>query len=396
MAKSATLHHLQQLIKHLEWLTEIGSYKEIIKVLPAKIKHFAEEANALDAGEMKDFSPTKRYTLLVCLIHQAAVRTRDFLAEMFIKRIHAKGKEDFEQKKLLQAPKSGQLIIVLSGVLEQLNQEKSNEELGGNIISLFANRDIERLKQECDDIIAVLNDNHYEFVTKYFRTHRHTFFKLMNILRLKTTTNDESLIRAIDSMVEYEDRRGVYLMQGADLRFASEKWRRAIHKTVDGHYLFDRNLYEICVFTYLTREMVSGDITVEDSESYADYRTQLLTWEACKLLTDDYSKETGIPTNDAEFVMGLRQELRDVADEVDKSYRKNTAFLIERGQLIIPKVKKIEQSAAVRHIEEEILQRMPERNLLDILANALHYTNLIRHFGPLSGSDPKLKNASSK
>ena len=36
---------------------------------------------------------------------------------------------------------------------------------------------------------------------------------------------------------------------------------------------------------------------------------------------------------------------------------------------------------------------MPERNLLDILSNVQFHTRWTRHFGPLSGSDPKLERA---
>ena len=34
---------------------------------------------------------------------------------------------------------------------------------------------------------------------------------------------------------------------------------------------------------------------------------------------------------------------------------------------------------------------MPERHLLDILANTEYWTSFTRHFAPLSGSDPKLE-----
>ena len=40
-----------------------------------------------------------------------------------------------------------------------------------------------------------------------------------------------------------------------------------------------------------------------------------------------------------------------------------------------------------------IESRNPTRNLLDILANIEHWTGFTRHFGSLSGDDPKLKQA---
>ena len=44
-------------------------------------------------------------------------------------------------------------------------------------------------------------------------------------------------------------------------------------------------------------------------------------------------------------------------------------------------------------IPQEIRARMPERHLLDILKYAEHWSRYTRHFGPPSGSDPKLVQA---
>lgn len=40
--------------------------------------------------------------------------------------------------------------------------------------------------------------------------------------------------------------------------------------------------------------------------------------------------------------------------------------------------------------------RMPERHLLDILKHAEHWARYTRHFGPPSGSDPKLAQAAQR
>jgi len=42
-------------------------------------------------------------------------------------------------------------------------------------------------------------------------------------------------------------------------------------------------------------------------------------------------------------------------------------------------------------LEAAIHQRLPERNLIDILHNVEYWINWTRHFGPLSGSEPKLE-----
>ena len=49
----------------------------------------------------------------------------------------------------------------------------------------------------------------------------------------------------------------------------------------------------------------------------------------------------------------------------------------------------------MQEFQQTIQERMPERELLDILRRVHHWVDFSRHFGPPSGSDPKLKDADS-
>ena len=62
-----TLSHFAELLEHLAWLERLGDPALLLAGLPpGKLAHFAAEANALDAAELKDHTPPKRFTLLVC------------------------------------------------------------------------------------------------------------------------------------------------------------------------------------------------------------------------------------------------------------------------------------------------------------------------------------------
>jgi len=52
-----------------------------------------------------------------------------------------------------------------------------------------------------------------------------------------------------------------------------------------------------------------------------------------------------------------------------------------------------EQPAGLAEFEAEVRARMTECHLLDILKRTNHWSGYTRHFGPLSGSDPKLVHA---
>ena len=75
-----------------------------------------------------------------------------------------------------------------------------------------------------------------------------------------------------------------WLPDEVDLSFASDQWRRMIRvKQRVGGWLIHRRHLEACVFSCIATELKSGDICVPGSESYADYREQLLPWEELNL-----------------------------------------------------------------------------------------------------------------
>src|SRR5690606_21329315 len=99
-------------------------------------------------------------------------------------------------------------------------------------------------------------------------------------------------------------------------------------RTESGEERTHRRLFEVCVFSMLANELKSGDVAVRGSEAYADYRHQLLPWETCEPLVQDYCQQLGLPANPIAFVNELQSRLTQVADLTDQGY-------LENGQVII-------------------------------------------------------------
>ncbi|PPT90601.1 hypothetical protein XarbCFBP7409_21475, partial [Xanthomonas arboricola pv. guizotiae] len=100
------------------------------------------------------------------------------------------------------------------------------------------------------------------------------------------------LIDAIELILTQERSRSHWLDEAVDLAFTTQLWRKTIvHRTeVGGEERIHRRLFEVCVFSSLANELKSGDVAVRGSETYADYREQLLPWEQCEPLLEDYCK----------------------------------------------------------------------------------------------------------
>lgn len=140
--------------------------------------------------------------------------------------------------------------------------------------------------------------------------------------------------------------------------------------------------------------MKTGDLSVKGSENFADYREQLLSWDECKPMVAEYCNDLGFSSNSEDFVQQLKFWLEDTAQKVDIGYPENGQVIInENGEPTLRKIMRKEQTQTSKALETVISQRLPERNVLDILCNVAHWTKWTRHFGPLSGSDPKIENA---
>lgn len=441
LPKSPTRNNINDFIVHLIWLDSLGDVKPILKdITTAKIHHFAAEARVLDAHEIKDFSLSKRITLILCLIYAAQVTARDSLVEMFLKQIRSINNDATKEleliKKRIQETQE-KLVGVLTNVIhvfmeenqltheqadshpdieasdsyssnskEQIQELNLSTELTKNQeISLFNKLNnvftqdggAEQLLSECEAMNAYRGNNHFPLIWKFYKNHRRTFFRLVKALEFKSTTNEQSVIEALQFVLDNSHRRGEFIKASIELDFISEQWRKLVVVKQGEKTKFVRRHFEACIFYYLAAELRSGDICVVGSEDYADYREQLLPWSECLPLVDQYCENLGFPNNASEFTLTLKSWLTDTAAAVDAGYPNNHQFIInDEGEPILKKYQRNELSVAAIALIEKIEEQFPERNLIDILRNVDYWTNFTRHFGPLSGSDPKIERATER
>ncbi len=399
LPKKPSLKNLRDHIDHFIWLLSQGDMTLFLKGLaPSKMKYFAAEAKSLDAGELKHYADPKRTTLLICLIHHAQVKTKDHLAKMYQKRVgnmHNSSKLDLKNMKEQKQETLEDLVSIFGDVLLVINSE-SDELISHQKVkeTLESYGSLQGLLDKCEAVSSCKGNNHLPFLLNYYQKNRATLFRLADLLNFTATTQDDALIHALHVIMGNRNRRGDWLENQVDLSFASDQWRRMIRvKQRVGGYLIHRRHLEMCVFSYIAQDLKSGDICVPGSESYADYREQLLSWEECEPLIPEYCRELGFPENAEEFVKETKKWMIDISKEIDQGFPENEAVTIdENGDPVLKKVEKRLNKKSLKHLEELIQQRLPERNLMDILCYVEHWINWTRHFGPSSGSDPKLEN----
>ena len=226
---------------------------------------------------------------------------------------------------------------------------------------------------------------------------RSVLFQLLERLELRSSTQDNALLEALSVVIENRHARRSLLHSTLDLSFISQRWKKFVQVQDDDQLALDRRSLEVCVFLHIADALRSGDLYVVRSQAYADYRAQLLPWEDCRDRLAAYCHQLGLPESGEQHVAALRNKLAQAAKQVDAGFPDNSHLSIDADG--VPHLKRQSMSPlpeGLMAFEAMVHEKLPERHLLDILKHTHDWTGYTRHFGPPSGSDTKLINATKR
>ncbi|MEU4704535.1 Tn3 family transposase [Nonomuraea dietziae] len=444
VAQAASLGKFKERLALLGDIDEIGPTGTWLEgVPPGKIAHFAGEARVTDAADMRKVGEDKRLTLLVSFVHTVATGVRDDVVTMFCKRmaaIHKRGRDHLEGLREAHRAESERLLgvfgEVLSAVRDALVPGDDNDavtgeaapqsaaatpphertERAGHLVLKTLERagGVEALAGAHEAISAHHGNNYLPLLEQYYSSHRAALFTLLEAIKLEATTAERSVLEAVEFLRALRGAKTVFVPDGLTVErpgpagdpvpftlrinvdaFASGQWRKILRDKKRPGMLVRRHL-EACVFSYLAAELRSGDIAVAGSDSFANLHDQLMTWEECRPLVPAFCAQAGIPAEASALTAHYRDKLTAVAAAVDAGYPGNTDLLLEGGRPVLRRRKGVDRRPEALELEAAIHDRLPQRALLDILTRTAYLLSWHRHFGPASGSDPKIRNAMAR
>jgi len=410
--KRTTVKNMRELVEHLNWLKSLNAAKDIFNIIPeSKLQRLSDEARSLNIVQMNEMEEAKRFTLVTALVRSQTAQVIDDLADMFIhsvKKLHNNGSEALNEYHRLHQDKADSLIEVLSRLLNIINSSQNIEQQMESIRGILGNDTME-ISKECEIYLGYAGNNYLPFLLKYYRSQRSNLFEFLTILKPRSTSSDTVLEESINFLIANRDRHKKFLnitmnknrgeTNTLDLSWVPPKWWKSVTGSTKQDMpmdCVDRRYFEMCLFSCVMLELKSGDLFIEGSEKYGDYREQLISWEEYQANIENYCEQIGCSKDPEVFVTNLKEQLSADVLSVDASFPSNKSVSIEDGQPVIRKLAKNEKPEGMDIIEDLLAQYIPKRNITDVLLDTEHWLNWTRYFYPVSGhisklDDPKLR-----
>ena len=126
-APRPTWTNFRKQLDQLRWVDGIGDVGRWVEPIAAtKLADFAGEAEAADAGVLRDYGEAKQVAVLAALVHAAQAKARDDVAEMFCRRVATltkRARKELEELKERHRAMTERLIANYRSVLERIDPD---------------------------------------------------------------------------------------------------------------------------------------------------------------------------------------------------------------------------------------------------------------------------------
>jgi hypothetical protein len=324
---------------------------------------------------------------------------------MFLKRmskIHHKGQEALDQYRKRQQRGTDDLITLLHDLVAALQQDGTAQHRLATMHERLGDQ-TEQILAQCQAHTAYSDNNYFSLLWRFYQSHRQALFAFLEEVDLASTSQDTTVKQAVDFLYVHRKSKRDWLdldpEQPLNLAWVSDKWWKLVTGSTRRNSVptqLDRRHFEVCVFSQIMAELKSGDLCIEGSDKFADYRDQLISWAEYEQGVDSYGTQIKKPVDPHAFVDHLRANLERVATETDACFPDNESVRIENGEPILKQVEKRKEPEALKRLEQAIAERIEPVNILDVLVDTERWIGWTQSFGPVSGHQAKIEQTQAR
>jgi len=144
------------------------------------------------------------------------------------------------------------------------------------------------------------------------------------------------------------------------------------------------------VLTEVSRQLRSGDLYIENSIKYDDYRNHLVDRKTFKVERDAYCEQSGVSPSASEFVNHLKATFDTTARKLDAKFSGDEHLVSDNGRISLKRTARKTLPNGFDRIESAVKSEIPDISIVDLLVDTVKWIDLKPYFKPLSGHQGKI------
>jgi TnpA family transposase len=382
--------NLLALIERLSFVRSFGlDPQRRARIHPDRWTQLVREGAVTPSWLADDFNAGRRHALIAAQLIELISKLTDATITMFCRLIallFTKSKARQDRRHLDARKETGRLLRMFGDTLRVLAEANEtgedtfkvlDREIGWHRL-VQARVDVEALATtaEADPLLGAAE--RYSWIRRYAPA-------LLDIFTFRSARAHDPLLTAIDLLrqLNRDDRRG--LPAKVPLGHLIQK----VRKLIAANGKRDRRLWEIATLAVLRERLRSGDVWVEGGRAFRPLEAQLMPGPAFAARKEAGDLRLGVPRGADAWIAEKEQELDFKLKRLSHQARtgKLAGVRMEDGVLIISQQRTKVPKAKVDAAKWLILDRMPQIDITDLLAEVNTWTGFAQWFTHLRTGD---------
>lgn len=401
----ASRKNLNALIDRYQWLEQLPNPTVALQsIADSKVSQWANEARRLNALELREYVMPRRHTLLMATIHDARAQVLDDLTQMLlrlVRKIEWKSNQRLVEWYQTRRSKTDVLIRAFHDSLIVHGSESDPLQKVSRVDALFAALGgREALAQNCEEHLRHERQNWRPFAWAVFVPLRSSLLRLVEILPLQGTPVTESLLRLVRSLTNEESpQRDYRVVNGVAASTLPREWQDLVHDHADDKQAFNRRQLEVVAILELAAAIKAGEMFVTGSLSFERFWDRLPAEAADPAAIAAYAAARGWADGADGLVRAVKKALDLKARFLDIAVGSGDKGYLQRGKHgrpVVTRLPAVVTPETAIDLESQMMAHMPERAVLEAIANTEHWAQWGRHFGLPSRLGPQIKDSSQR
>ena len=402
--KKPSTTNIRQFTDYLEQLRKWRDKSpiDLSKIPEHRLDQYVAEAIALDIADMRRIKEAKRYALSAMLLYQQYAKSLDSIVTVLVRwlrRIKTDATNALVEIRTANGKNTDQLIGSLKQLLVASKQSAQTPQEKLALIEQSLPGDVDAAIEACDQHLVYAHDNDLPLMLKFYQGKRHTMFRLLRQVTVKSATQDNLVERLIDTILSNQRTHGDEIdIAPAEVDYFNwldDQWFQFVtdgktRRHVDQLTCVKQDRFELAVFRFVIEEINCADAFVLNSYENEDPNKQFISWDEFYQKLGAYTDLIGKSGDPQLFLQALQKEHHGAAERVNQNFVDNEYLSIINGDPVLKRALSKKASQQQEKFSKLVASKMPLTDIISVLVDIENWLQVSRQLKPISGYEPKL------